>query len=206
MTDYFFVDYVKDFCQENGIGFTISPKKLKENCSGCLSVDENSAHLKISAYKVTQNDFIMVLLHEFGHVLQYLNTPNLFKNKYYEPEILNTLIENQEPMQVIKPYLNALIDLELNNIKQLPSLIKEFDLDIDVDYLIMSENWLLYRYLYWAKNYRWMRTKKEYGSSYDKFYQTLVNMGIPNNLDRKFRYLPKRIEEAIDECCYPSKF
>lgn len=189
-----FVDYVKAECKKYGIKCDLRPVKYLKlsgniRCSGYF--DETN---KVLACAMKKRDWLSILVHEYGHLTQWLDNCDSWKkaikldsvNKIDE-WLLGKRIKNHEL------HIDVVKELELDNEKRSVKIIKKFGLDnrIDVkDYVKKANAYVLF-YNYIKKTRRWSNPKNSpYGN---KHVISVMSDRFSMNYDK----MSKRVESAF---------
>jgi hypothetical protein len=149
-----FLKHVRSECRAHGIKFRLKHTKTVRTpdnirCSGYCEPDD------IKELIVAKKDpnWLMTLVHEYGHLTQWIDQCKEWKDTYNIDNVDDWL--NGKDMLHIKRALAVTRDLELDNEKRSVKLIKEWNLPIDVKVYTRKANAYIcfYNYLYYTR--RW---------------------------------------------------
>lgn len=167
----------------------VSYLKLDGNvkCSGYFDDDKG-----ILAVAMKSPLALEILVHEFGHLTQYLENCKPWKNLGNSLDKMFDWLAGKNVRQV-SDSIDRARDMELDNEKRSVQIIKDFSLNIDIDSYIKRAN----SYVYF---YNWMKTTRRWSSPNNSPYknQRLLQV-MPKTFQKSYRTIPKRIERIFKE-------
>lgn len=183
-------------CLNNGIKFNLSPTKkvfLDEKDLGCSGFFDSNLKILSVATGHPIKFWFSTLLHEYNHLLQYIENPKKFDGggidlwKWISGDIKATKKE-------ARLAINYSRDMELDCEKRTVKLIKSLpELDMDIDEYIMSGNAYLYFYSIVYKYRKWS-IKPPYK------IKEIVEL-MPNKFLKSYWKMPKGYEELVIKYC-----
>lgn len=193
-----FISFVKKECKKNGIKIILSKKKdLLVNdvkCSGYFSATDKE--LAVATGKPFK-DWLEVFIHEYAHSVQYATDSKVWLsndiNGYEASELLDIWLNKTidlSPIQ-LKKYTEVVMDVELDCEKRSVSLIKKFDLPIDIDLYIKKANSYVLSYHVVKKMRKW-RKVPPYS------VQEIVD-AMPNHFNLNYKKPNKRLISLIEK-------
>lgn len=185
-----FIEYVKSECKKYGIkcdlrktSYVVLPGNIK--CSGYFY---ESGNLLVCA--TNKKEWIDVLAHEFCHVTQWIDQIPLWIKAQKSIPLVDDWLTG-EKVRNIKKHLEVCRDLELDNEKRTVKLMKEFDLDIDIEDYIKKANAYIFFYTRLLATRKWP-TPTNSPHSNDKIIKTM-----PRYFKTDYSYIPKKIETVF---------
>jgi hypothetical protein len=126
-----FIKFVKAECEANGIKFVLKYTKTVRTpdnirCTGYCEPDD---YKELVVAKKDPN-WLMTLVHEYGHLTQWIDQTKEWKDSYNIDNVDDWL--NGKEVPNIKKALSVTRDLELDNEKRSVKLIKKWNLPIDI--------------------------------------------------------------------------
>jgi hypothetical protein len=191
-----FLDFVKETCARNGIKLKIGRGKsvvMKPFGFRVLGYFDEGGSILACASGGSAQDFLSTLVHEFAHVLQWIEGDKTYKfcdhRKYGSVQNAVCMWINNEITlnnKILIRYTQKMIDCELNAERRAVKLIKEFNLPIDLDIYKSKASAVLYSYWVSIKTKKWDTKigKKQMAAS-------------GRSLKRSFRSLPKNVERSF---------
>lgn len=202
--------YVERICSINKIEF-ICDKDFDLSHNDCIGVfDPDSFDVPVLAYREDANAF-GTLLHEFSHVIQYLEnsfvwqmyneTPTSWYKLYREQaenllfSWLDDLNFNPDPSHLTR-YTLITTSLEVDCEMQAVKLIEKLNLNIDKKEYIKKANSLLYCYPYALHERKW------FSGDVNPYDDENVWKEMPDNFHTfsYFKPLPKKIKTILNRC------
>ena len=190
-----FIKYVKRICAEHDIKLDLRRAKkltLSDNikCSGYFD-DEN----RILAVAMKNPDSLGVLVHEFCHLMQYLDsTRGRFRRWSIATAALGKLDTwlSGKPVANLKRAVGYARDLELDNEKRTVAMIQKWDLPVDIDDYIKKANaYILF--------YNWMhKTRKWSNPSNTPYGNPKVYKYMSNRFNMKYTTLSRNVRRAFE--------
>lgn len=187
-----FLHYVKGKCKKHGIKLVlreVSYLRLDGNvkCSGYFDDDK-----KVLAVAMKSSLALEILVHEFGHLTQYLENCEPWKNLGNSLDKTFDWLAGKNVRQ-INNSIDKARDMELDNEKRSVQIIKDFNLNIDIDWYIKRAN----SYVYF---YNWMKTTRRWSSPNNSPYKNKRLLQVmPKTFQKSYRTIPKRIEKVFRE-------
>jgi hypothetical protein len=187
-----FLHYVKGKCRKHGIELIlreVSYLKLDGNirCSGYF--DDEGGKLVVAMKSPLA---LEILVHEFGHLTQYVDNCKPWRNLGNSLDKMTDWLQGKDIRNSDK-YINVAREMELDNEKRSVQIIKDFNLNIDIDSYIQKAN----SYVYF---YNWMKTTRRWSSSSNSPYknQRLIEV-MPKTFQKSYRTIPKHIAKVFKE-------
>jgi hypothetical protein len=193
-----FLKYVRKTCKENGVKVKIGRGRLVKmtpfnfKVAGYFDEDEKLLHCGIG---LNESDFLSTLVHEFAHVLQWIDGDYAYKNCGHEKygSVQNVVCQWIKDEVDVKnkdliSYTKKMIACELNAERRAVKLIKEYGLPIDIKRY--SEHASATLYTYWMT----LKTKK-----WDFKIGAKQRAASGGSLRRSFNSLPKKVETSFLE-------
>lgn len=186
-----FLHYVAGKCKKHGIKLilrNVKYLKLSGNikCSGYF--DDSKKELVVS---MNRKDSLEILVHEFGHLTQYVDNCDVWKYlgnslNYVDEWLTGTNVRNYEK------HIDASRDLELDNEKRSVEIIKKFGLDIDIDNYIKKAN----SYIYF---YTWMKKTRKWSTPQNSPYTNKNVLSVmPSKFQKRYDKIPKKIQKVFE--------
>jgi hypothetical protein len=200
------VNYIREKCREDGVKVFIYKNKenLKDKTGTCYSgeFDCEKRFIKLAIKGDEEEDWIPVLIHEFCHFIQWKRGTKAWKKveNYKNYNIngdLSGLIFNwvmgkiEIPKKDLRKIISRLKDMELECERMTIKFIKKFNLKIDTKEYCKSAALYIYFYDIVRKYRMWNELSLDINE--DDWHL------LPNNLNNKFKKLPKKIEKLILE-------
>jgi len=149
-----FVKYVRSECKAHGIKFRLKPTKTIRTpdnirCAGYCEPDD----LKELIVAKNDQNWLMTLVHEYGHLTQWIDQCKEWQDSYEIDNLDDWL--NGKDVPNAERVLAVTRDLELDNEKRSVKLIKKWNLPIDTKIYTQKANAYIcfYNYLYYTR--RW---------------------------------------------------
>lgn len=184
-----FYEYMFKTCRDNKIRITFHPNELYNGCSGFF--DSANKELSICLDK-PKKTFYRLILHEFAHVLQFIEDDPLFIATYKWAYIFEDMdnwhkYQKKDLISTFKAHKMVEADCEKRVIK----LIKEFNLDINIKEYCQYANAYIYFYDILPIIKRW------YKSPLLPPYQVKEIIDImPTDLNRDYKKLPSKYKKV----------
>lgn len=141
-----FIGYIVKTCIDNGFSLHLEHKVYVSvpgteiKCSGFF--DDQTKQLKVGTDR-EEDIWLGVLVHEFCHLLQYLDNHPYFEDEIYADEEFDQWLEGKS-VDDISEKIKKVRDLELDCEQRSVELIEKFNLPIDVEeYIRMSNAYVL---------------------------------------------------------------
>jgi hypothetical protein len=167
----------------------VSYLKLDGNikCSGYF--DDHSNKLAV-AMKSTMA--LEILVHEFGHLTQYIDNCKPWKNLGDSLDKMTAWLQGEE-IEDYSKHIDAARDMELDNEKRSVKIIKDFNLNINIDQYIKKANSYVYFYNWMKHTRRWSRpTNSPYKNA------NLINI-MPDQFQKSYKTIPKSIKKVFQQ-------
>lgn len=185
-----FLNFVKLECEKNKIKFILIPHEYMIiggiPCSGAF-YQSNKLMVAIN------NEYAYeVLLHEYCHMLQWLENIQEWKNaQKINSKKFNNWFDGKN-CKNIKTYIDYIIDLELENEKRSVKMIKKLNLDfIDIKRYIKKANVYIQFYNWVLIHRKWSKPGKPMHKS-----ESILDL-VPSKFSMNYRKIPKRLEKAM---------
>ena len=191
------ISQIAEECIKNNITFNLSaekkvclvnePKEL--GCSGFFDPDYKI--LSVATQKAFK-DWFPILLHEYNHMLQYIEKPEFFGEEDRLWEWLTNKIEltKKDIKKVIDTTREIELDCEIRTVKMIEA---RSELEINIDDYIKKANSYLYFYSIVAKHRKWSN-KPPY--SIKEIVELMGNKFIKN-----YWKMPDGYEELVIKYC-----
>jgi len=193
-----FLRYVRKTCKDNGVNVKIGRGRLVKmepfnfKVAGYFDEDARLLHCGVG---LNESEFLSTLVHEFAHVLQWIDGDSTYKNCDHEKygSVQNAVCQWIKDEVSVKNkhlilYTKKMIACELNAERRAVKLIKQFDLPIDIKRY--SEHASATLYTYWMT----LKTKK-----WDFKIGARQRAASGHSLRRSFNSLPKNVETSFLE-------
>jgi hypothetical protein len=193
-----FLKYVRKICKDNGVtlkfgkGRLVKMQPFNFKVAGYFDEEEKLLHC---GRGLNESDFLSTLVHEFAHVLQWIDGDTTYKNCDHEKygSVQNLVCQWIKDEVSIRDrelinYTKKMIACELNAERRAVKLIKKFDLPIDIKRY--SEHASATLYTYWMT----LKTKK-----WDFKIGAKQRAASGHSLRRSFNSLPKKVETSFLE-------
>jgi hypothetical protein len=187
-----FIKHVKQECKKYGIKCDLRRTKYvrlpgKLTCSGYF--DDHEKELVCS---MNRPDALEILVHEFGHLTQWVDQIDLWKKADVSiPKVDDWLMGEDVPD--IKKHIAVSRDLELDNEKRSVKIIKKFGLDIDIDQYIKKANSYIFFYT------RLLATRKWCSATNRPYNNKKLLEVMPTHFRMNYHKIPKKIEKVFIE-------
>ena len=191
-----FLKFVRDTCKKNGVkvrigrGKTVNMKPFGFMVSGYFDEEER---ILCCARGNSESSFMATLVHEFAHVLQWIEDDETYKfcnhRKYGSVQSAVCMWLNNEitiKNRWLIDYTLKMIACELNAERRAVKMIKQFNLPIDLDRYSKNASAVLYSY--------WLTIKKK---KWDFRIGPKQMEASGSSLRRSFRSLPKNVERSF---------
>lgn len=160
-----FTDFVKSECKKHGVHF----KEYKRpyinysktiKCAGFFADGEDDIFKKPTlAYAKGNPDYMALLVHEYGHMTQWLDNIPIWKEATFSLDYLDRWL-NGEDFDDIYKHIDIAKEIELDNEKRSVELIKKWGLPLDIPTYIRKANAYVQFYLYLKESRRWSQPNK----------------------------------------------
>ena len=187
-----FIKYVKQECKKNNIECVLKNTqsiKLSDNLSYSGYFDGYTLAVAMNCY-----DSISTLVHEYCHLTQWRDKLPLWTE--CEINKSHNKVEKWlagENTYVIEKHISLCRDLELDNEKRSVKLIKQFNLEIDIDLYIKRANAYIQFYNYMLYSRRWCTP-----SNSPYLNQRLLD-AMPNTFSMNYKTISKKILNIFKE-------
>lgn len=191
-----FIKYVKRVCAQHG--FTLDLRRAKKltlsdniKCSGYF--DEEA---RVLAVAMKHPDALGILVHEFCHMMQYLDfTRGKFRRWNAATVALGKIDTwlSGKPVTNLKRAIGYSRDLELDNEKRTVAMIQKWDLPVDVDDYIKKANAYILFYNWMHETRRWT-TPPNTPYSNPKVYESMSN-----KFNMKYTTLSRDVRRAFEK-------
>lgn len=187
-----FLHYVKGKCKKHGIKLILREVNylvLNGNikCSGYFCDDEKKLVVAMKSPIALE-----ILVHEFGHLTQYVDNCKQWKNLGNSLNKLDDWLSGKN-IRNYEKHINAARELELDNEKRAVKIIKEFDLNINIpDYIAKANSYVYF--------YNWLKTTRKWSSPNNSPYKnkSLIKV-MPKTFQKSYKTIPKNIAKVFEE-------
>lgn len=193
-----FLKFVRETCRKNGVklkigrGKSVNMKPFGFMVSGYFDEEER---VLCCASGGSESKFMATLVHEFAHVLQWIENDSSYKfcnhRKYGSVQSAVCMWINNEITirdKYLVSYTEKLIACELNAERRAVKMIKQFNLPIDLERYSKNASAVLYSY--------WLTIKKKQWDF--KIGQKQMDAS-GSSLRRSFKSIPKSVERSFSE-------
>jgi len=187
-----FLYYLKGKCKKHGIKLSlrdVNYLKLSGNikCSGYF--DDSQKQLAVAMKSPIA---LEILVHEFGHLTQYVDNCPTWKNLGDSLDKLDSWLTGKN-IKNPDMHINAVRQLELDNEKRAVDIIKSFGLKIDIPKYIAKAN----SYIYF---YNWLKVSRKWSSPSNSPYKNKVLLEVmPKTFQKSYKTIPKNIAKIFKE-------
>ena len=163
---------------------------LKTDGIRCSGYFEDSEKLLVVAMK--SPIALEILVHEFGHLTQYLDNCKPWKN-------LGDSLDNTfswlsgKSVSNIEKHIDAVKLMELDNERRSVQIIKKFNLKIDIKLYIKKANSYIYFYNMIKKTRRWSSPNN---SPYNNKNILAI---MPDKFQKTYKTTPKKIQTVFEQ-------
>jgi hypothetical protein len=187
-----FIQHVKDECKKEGVKCDLRNTrhvKISDNIKASGYFDESVPTLVCS---MNRPDAIEILVHEYGHLTQWVDDTPLWKSVEISMPILDDWLAGTEHPDIAK-HIGNCRDLELDNEKRAVNIIKKFELPIDIPRYRKKANSYVMFYNYMLISRRWCTPKNS------PYSNKRVIEAMPDRFSMNYAKLPKKIEKIFTE-------
>ena len=190
-----FIKYVKRVCAQHNITLDLRRSKklvLSDNikCSGYFC-DET----RVLAVAMKHPDSLGILVHEFCHLMQYLD---FTRGKFRRWSVATTALGkidtwlSGKPVTNLKRAIGYSRDLELDNEKRTVAMIQKWDLPVDIDdYTKKANAYILF--------YNWMHETRKWTTPPNTPYgNPKVYASMSNKFNMKYTTLSRSVRRAFE--------
>jgi len=185
-----FIHYVYGKCKKHGIKVILKDVKYLKvdgiRCSGYFD-DQN----KILAVAMKSKNSKEIFVHEFGHVTQFIDNCLPWKNLGQSLEKVTDWLHGKR-VHNINRHIDIVKLMELDNEKRSVELIKNFNLDIDVEDYIKRANSYIYFYNRLKKTRKWSHPKNA------PYNNKSVFKVMPSYFKKSYKTTPKNVEKIYE--------
>lgn len=187
-----FLHYVKGKCKKHGIKLilrNVSYFRIDGNirCSGYFDDSE-----KVLAVAMRSSTALEILVHEFGHLTQYLDNCKPWKDLGSSLDKMTDWLLGKN-IQDYSKHIDATREMELDNEKRSVQIIKDFGLNIDIDSYIKKAN----SYVYF---YNWIKQTRRWSNPKNSPYKNKILLKVmPKTFQKSYKTIPKHIEKVFAE-------
>jgi len=185
-----FIDHVKKECKKHKVTCSLRNAKNVRVDVGMLAsgyFDETTPILVCSMNRI---DAIEILVHEYCHLTQWVEQIPIWKEcEKSIPKFFGWL--QGDRIKNVKKHMENCRELELDNEKRSVNMIKQFELNIDINQYIKKANAYVYFYTYMLTTRRWAKKKN---SPYSNV--SLIE-SMPNYFVEDYSIIPKNIERVF---------
>lgn len=192
-----FLKFVEFSCAENDITLLLS-ETVSVSPGGVDSNGYFSGFTKTLAVATLKpkEEWFLILIHEFCHLLQYLeNTPEWSKfSDTPAPDIFFEWLDFKRELDLdeLNQVTQVLIDLEVDCEQRVLNLIKQFSLNIDLKRYAQNANSYVLFYHVIKKTRKWYEIGKE------PYNNKSIVGAMPKHMDFNYRALNKELETAVE--------
>lgn len=155
-----FIEFVKSECKKHKVHFKEYKRKYIKlsdsiKCGGFFaSGDDDGFEKPTLAYSKGNTDSMSLLVHEYGHMTQWLDTSSVWSKSTQSLGYLDEWLAGNE-IDDISKHIDIALELELDNEKRSVELIKQWNLPLDIPTYIKKANAYLQFYLYLKESRKW---------------------------------------------------
>lgn len=189
-----FIKYVKEQCEIHGVKCDLQQHKYLDlsgdiKCGGYFD-GEN----KELAAAMKHKDAMSLLVHEYGHMTQWLENIDIWK-RCMDDDSHNIVDEwlSGKYFEDINYHIDNCKYLELDNEKRAVKLIKKFDLEIDVDDYIRKSNAYIQFYNYLKLSRKWSMPKNS------PYMNERIKANCPKTFSMDYSKISKKLEKIFRE-------
>ena len=163
---------------------------LKTDGIRCSGYFEDSEKLLVVAMR--SSIALEILVHEFGHLTQYIDNCKPWKN-------LGNSLDNTfnwlsgKKVSNIEKHIDAVKLMELDNEIRSVDIIKKFKLEIDIKYYIKKANSYIYFYNRIKKTRRWS------SPSNSPYKNSKLLAVMPDKFQKTYKTTPKKIQRVFEK-------
>lgn len=188
-----FVELVKSNCSAFGVKCVLKDVKYLKisnsiRCSGYF--DDGDSVNPVLAVATNRKDWLEILVHEYCHFTQWIDQIPLWEKAATSLYYVDKWLEGNS-VRNIQKHIGVARDLELDNEKRSVEMIKQHNLNIDVDHYIRKANAYVQFYNYLGKSRRWCKP----GNS--PYTNERVIAAMPNNFRMRYSKLSKKVEKLF---------
>lgn len=186
-------------CIASGVSLILAAKRklvLDDEGLGCSGYFDSEG--KVLAVATRRPDWFPTLLHEFGHMQQWLEDPAGFDENYDE-DFWDWLIGNKElSKRHLHRVVNSVRGTELDCERRTIALISRHpSLGIDIADYTRKANAYMYLYTVVAKHRKWVGLKRKPPYAVPEIVRLM-----PDELQRDYWKLPRGFEKLVVERCF----
>jgi hypothetical protein len=187
-----FIVFVKKECKKHGVGCEIRKVKYvkmtpKVKCSGWF--DATNKKLVVAGL---HKNWLETFVHEYAHLTQWRDQCQPWTNALQSLELVDPWL-NGEEVDGINEHISLIRDLELDNEKRSVKLIKQHNLDIDLNDYIKKAN----SYIYF---YNWIKVTRTWSKPGNSPYTNKRLLKVmPKTFRADYTKLPERIRKVYEQ-------
>jgi len=198
MSNLEFIEYIKAECKKHNVtllvgkGKKLNYKDAKIRVAGWFS--DNPATL---AYAKLDPDCISTIVHEYCHMLQWLDKWPLWTESLNRDDdhIFDTWLNGKDyNPRTIRAAIKRIQKVELDCEKRSVKLIKKYNLNVNIEQYIKNANSYIYLYTYMLEFRKW---PKKGPSKFPK-----INKLMPTKFLNNYSKLSDEIKDLYTLYCY----
>lgn len=171
-----FIKFVRKHLAQYGMKLILGRGKCVNvdgfRCSGCF--DESGKAIRIARHC---NEFLHVLVHEYCHFLQYINSSKVYEKSYKASNIVDGWLKGKNyAAKDVKRAFFIVRSMERDCEKRAVRLINEFKLKIDTKMYSKRAHVYIYSHFMMEKS------RKFYSFKRDPYYSKCVLRIMPSNM------------------------
>lgn len=187
-----FIDHVKKECKKYGVVCSLRNTRYVIISKGVLASGYFDETTPILVCSMNRKDAIEILVHEYCHLTQWVEQIPIWKEcEKSLPKFFGWL--QGDKVRNVKKHMENCRELELDNEKRSVSIIKKFNLDIDISKYIKKANAYVYFYTYMLTIRRWCKKKNS------PYSNVALIESMPNYFVKDYSIIPKKIERVFIE-------
>ena len=187
-----FIDFVKSECDKYKVTCLLKNTKFVQmtgsvKCGGWF--DESTPELVVS---MKRPDWIEILVHEYSHLTQWIDNESIWNESSVSLPIVWDWLDGVD-YDNIEKHIDVVRELESNNDRRAVLIIKQFNLDIDLDRYIRKSN-------AYHQFYNWMKETRKWCKPSNSPYknENIINVMPKTFIKNGERFLP-RYEKVFRE-------
>ena len=187
-----FIAHVKKVCKIYGVKCSLRKSKYVKmdgnvRCSGWF--DEETPELVVA---INREDWIEILAHEYSHLTQWVEQIPIWKKAEVSLGKVWEWLDGKNRKN-IQEHISVARDLELDNEKRSVAIIKEFDLNVDIDNYIRKANAYVQFYNWIAITRRWSKPNNS------PYKNEKLKSAMSTKFNMKYDKLTPKLEKIFRE-------
>ena len=188
--DLAFIKHVKTVCKIYGVKCSLRNStyvKMDDNvrCSGWF--DETVPELVVA---IKRPDWIEILAHEYSHLTQWVEQIPIWKDAETSLGKVWEWLDGKSRKNIEK-HIGVARDLELDNEKRSVKIIKDFNLNVDIDNYIRKAN-------AYVQFYNWILITRRWSKPNNSPYKNeRLKAAMSTKFNMKYKSLTPRLEKIF---------